>query len=929
MACETTVALDCDTSPTDSSATDGPSSQDLWDDYSCNIYGYAGSEMVYTFVPADDGEYTVDITNMTADADILILDACAPDSCVASSSSGLSDMDTLTATLTGGVEYWVIVDGYQGAQTDFDIALTCGACIDLDLDGVCEGEDCDDNDAGAYPGAPDQCGDVDSDCDGAPDIGDLDIDNDGESVCEGDCDDFNSTVYSTNVESCNGLDDNCDGSPDANEIDDDGDGDSECADDDCNDADPNVFFGAPDICGDVDTNCDGLPDAGELDADADGVTGCDGDCNDADPDNFPNNAEVCDGEDNDCSGAGLPEEIDDDFDGFNECQDLDCDDGDATIYPGAPELCDDEDNDCDGFVSGDEVDDDLDGVTECDGDCDDLDANNFPSNPEVCDLADNDCDGLPGGDEVDDDLDGFNECDGDCDDAEVAAFPGNPEICDDIDNDCSGAIDNAVVEVYAGGGVPVAVPEDTNETSGPTVVTTYIGADATIDDVNLSVSISHTYSADLDIYLISPASALTELATDLGDGDDDAYFATLFDDEAVDPISTAFTPFAGPFQPVGLLSDLDGGPTTGFWTLDINDDFTSDDGMLNDWSIELTFDGGADNDFDNISNCFDCDDNNANTAPLNNEICDGTDNDCDGDVPLDEIDEDGDGETECEGDCDASNPSSYTGAPELCDGLDNNCDGIVPANELDDDLDGFIECSGFVDAGIGLLGGEDCDDLTPTTYPGAPEVCDNIDQNCSTVADDDVDEDMCAPTDFVTATDCLITPECVVEICDIFYHDINGLYSDGCECDDDQQFGNSAATAISVGDINSGDSVILTGKMPVGGEDWAIIAFPDGSRPGISRPSIQLTANPDDAYQFELFVDDAGTAYGACTGPLTAFDFIDDQDAGGPDAGGPDLYTVNSTPWPSLLYVKVTRNDGNPSPDCSAAYEYDLTVSRL
>ncbi len=75
------------------------------------------------------------------------------------------------------------------------------------------------------------------------------------------------------------------------------------------------------------------------------------------------------------------------------------------------------------------------------------------------------------------------------------------------------------------------------------------------------------------------------------------------------------------------------------------------------------------------------------------------------------------------GDCDDSNPSVYPGAPQLCDGVNNNCSDPswpdVPANEADGDGDLFRICAG------------DCNDGDPTVYPGAPQLCDGKNNNCS------------------------------------------------------------------------------------------------------------------------------------------------------------------------------------------------------
>jgi N-acetylneuraminic acid mutarotase len=62
---------------------------------------------------------------------------------------------------------------------------------------------------------------------------------------------------------------------------------------------------------------------------------------------------------------------------------------------------------------------------------------------------------------------------------------------------------------------------------------------------------------------------------------------------------------------------------------------------------------------------------------------------------------DRDGFTEAAGDCDDNNASIYPGAPEICDGRNDNCSDPnwpgVPANEADFDQDGFSVCQGDCD----------------------------------------------------------------------------------------------------------------------------------------------------------------------------------------------------------------------------------------
>jgi hypothetical protein len=115
------------------------------------------------------------------------------------------------------------------------------------------------------------------------------------------------------------------------------------------------------------------------------------------------------------------------------------------------------------------------------------------------------------------------------------------------------------------------------------------------------------------------------------------------------------------------------------------------------------------------------------------EVCDRADNDCD-DVVDEGFDLDGDTWSPCNGDCDESNPTVFPGAPQVCDGVNNNCaapgyPSLANTNEGDDDGDSFSECQG------------DCGDANPAQYPGALDVCDGVDNNCNGQMEENSDAD--------------------------------------------------------------------------------------------------------------------------------------------------------------------------------------------
>ncbi len=160
--------------------------------------------------------------------------------------------------------------------------------------------------------------------------------------------------------------------------------------------------------------------------------------------------------------------------------------------------------------------------------------------------------------------------------------------------------------------------------------------------------------------------------------------------------------------------------------------------------------GHCPSDLDLDGNCTtsDCDDGNPDVFDNAPQICgDGLNNDCNHPnwpslAGTNEVDNDGDGVTECAGDCDGALGTVFPGAPQLpCDGVNNDCNDAawptVPESETDSDGDTFAECQG------------DCDDTRSAVYPGAIEICAGLNNNCNhlnwpalTGTDDaDADED--------------------------------------------------------------------------------------------------------------------------------------------------------------------------------------------
>jgi hypothetical protein len=336
---------------------------------------------------------------------------------------------------------------------------------------------------------------------------------------------------------------------------------------------------------------------------------------------------------------------------------------------------------------------DGDGATTCDGDCNDGDPLTSPWAEEICDGKDNNCDG--GLDNVWGTCDtglfgicatGHTQCEGDLELCVQWVYP-KTEVCGDgKDNDCNGQTDEPrCLELPPGETCGTAI----DATAGGTFVGTLTGAFNDVPDYCFPGEMGDmVYKIDgtqlegpVEIFARLQASSDMGISVLLGNCEEGMVMNCAWQGETISfgiGSGPAFIVVDGMGMPDGPMPDE---PWPADYTLLVAL-YHPDTGECNP----------PDGDGDGVSICRgDCDDADPLRSPGAEEVCDGLDNNCDG--GLDNIwgacetglaGLCGEGQWACQGPDVVCMQNNWPGVEVCSDGADNDCDGLIDEDGIQD-----------------------------------------------------------------------------------------------------------------------------------------------------------------------------------------------------------------------------------------------------
>lgn len=123
---------------------------------------------------------------------------------------------------------------------------------------------------------------------------------------------------------------------------------------------------------------------------------------------------------------------------------------------------------------------------------------------------------------------------------------------------------------------------------GQFTATTLFNSSGHVYDINVTTTITHPRTADLDIYLVSQGITIT-LASDVGGALANGFYGTIWDDSAgVAVTDWEFNGLAAHLVPENAMAAFNGLGALNNWTLVVSDDTPGNIGKLDSWRIAIT-----------------------------------------------------------------------------------------------------------------------------------------------------------------------------------------------------------------------------------------------------------------------------------------------------------------------------------------------------